>query len=491
LAETKLALLDTSGPSRVTFAEFAPLFDADGLAFAGTGLVGTQDTLGGEYAVTGLYRNASISVGQYRFETDGYRDNNDLDHDIFNAVSTVALSPELSFFGEYRHRDSLGGDRRINFDIDDFNPDLRSKLTREVARAGFHAQPTYNSDLIGVYTWAELETVDDFGGVKFSSDDKGDSGQSLYIWQGEHWRGLFGGSYFANHVTLLAEFGGFSISESFDVEAWNAYTYLYLDWPRDITWTIGGAFGSYEQDVADGADIDKFMPKVGVRARLAERLTFRASYLENLKPNLVSDQVIEPTAVAGFNQFYDVTNGAVLEQAGAGLDLILSDAITIGAEGTWRWWDVPILAAPDAETDEEVYRGFVYVVLTEQLALAAEVSHEISHSDVPLDFEKWEATAFPVTLSYFAEGGWFASAQVVLVDGEFRNAGTERDDQFAVVNASVGYRLPDNHGLFSIEAQNLFDESFHFQNRSIVPEVTDAPRYAPELTVLGRLTLSF
>jgi tetratricopeptide (TPR) repeat protein len=497
LAETQLALLDTTGPARVTFAEFAPLYDADGLTLAGTGLVGTQDTLGGEYAITGLYRNASISVGQYHYETDGFRDNNDLEHDIFNAVSTIAVTPELSFFGEYRHRETEGGDRQIDFNIDDFDPTLRSRQTREVARVGFHAQPTYNSDLIGVYTWAELEsrdTIDLFGTpIEGTSTDQADGEQLLYIWQGEHWRALVGGSHIANDVTTSVDFGGFfTVSESFHVNYWNGYSYLYLDWPQDITWTLGGGFASYEEeDVDAGADIDKFLPKIGVRARLADRFTFRASYLENLKPDLVSEQVIEPTAIAGFNQFYDSFNGAFLEQAGVGLDFDLSDAITVGAEAIWRWWDVPFAGGPDLTTDEEVYRAFAYAVLTDELALAAEVTHEISHSDVFNDFETWQATSLPVTLSYFSDGGFFGSAQVVVVDGEFSNPGESGDDQFAVVNASAGYRFPDNRGILSVQALNLFDESFKFQNRSIRPDISAAPRYAPELTILGRLTLSF
>lgn len=497
LAETKLALLDTTGPARVTFAEFSPLFDSDGLATAGTGTAGTQDTFGGEFAITGLYRNASISVGHYHYETDGYRDNNDLEHDIFDAVSTVAVTPEFSLFGEYRHRKSKGGDRLIDFDIDDFDPSLRSELKREVARAGFHAQPTYNSDLIGVYTSAELESQDSiadivFGSIDSESRDRSDSGQLLYIWQGEGWRGLFGGSYVENDVKTTSDLGGFfTIANSFNVNAWNGYSYLYLDWPMDVTWTLGGGFASYEEDQTGGADVDKFMPKLGVRARLADRFTFRASYLKNLKPDLVTDQVIEPTAVAGFNQFYDSFNGAYLEQAGVGLDFALNADITLGAEGIWRWWDVPLTGVPDAKTDEEVYRAFAYAVLTDQLALATELSYEKSHSDVPNDFDKWEATTLPVTLTYFSESGFFSSAQVVLVDGEFSNFGDSGDDQFAVVNATAGYRFPDNRGLISLEALNLFDESFNFQNRTVRPDITAAPRYAPELTVLGRLTLSF
>lgn len=498
LAETNLALLDTTGPARVTFAEFSPLFDSDGVRFDGSGAAGTQDTFGGEFAVTGLYRNASISVGHYHFETDGYRDNNDLEHDIFDAVSTIAVTPELSFFGEYRNRQSEGGDRQINFDIDVFDPTLRSRLKREVARVGFHAQPTYNSDLIGVYSWAEQNARDQtedivFGTTESQSTDKSDSGQMLYIWQGENWRGLFGGSYVENDVASEIDLGGFfTIAENYTVNYWSGYSYLYLDWPQGITWTLGGALASYEEENrVDGADIDKFLPKLGVRAKLADWLVFRASYLENLKPDLVSEQVIEPTAVAGFNQFYDAINGSLLEQAGVGLDFILSDDIRIGAEGIWRWWNIPFGGGPDNQTDEEVYRAFAYIVLTDKLALAAELEHERSHSDVLSDFESWKATSAPITLSYFAESGWFSTAQVVLVDGEFSNPGENGEDQFAVVNATAGYRLPDNRGLMSLEALNLFDQSFNFQNRNIRPDLTAAPRYAPELTVVGRLTLSF
>jgi hypothetical protein len=312
----------------------------------------------------------------------------------------------------------------------------------------------------------------------------------LYIWQGDGWRGLFGGSYIETESSSKVDFGGlFENSNTLNAKYWSAYSYLYVDWPKDITWTLGGSLASYEDDEPEGADIDKFLPKLGVRAHLADRVTVRASYLESLKPSLVSDQSIEPTEVAGFNQYYDSFNGALLEQAGVGLDFDVTSDIKIGGEGIWRWWDLP--GGHDVETDETVYRLFAYAVLTDHLALAAELSHELSHSDVFNDFAKWEADSLPVTLSYFSDSGLFGSAQVVLVDGEFRNPGDEGDDQFAVVNATAGFRLPDNRGIFSLEALNLFDQRFKFQNRSTRPDLDAAPRYAPELTVLGRLTLSF
>ncbi len=60
------------------------------------------------------------------------------------------------------------------------------------------------------------------------------------------------------------------------------------------------------------------------------------------------------------------------------------------------------------------------------------------------------------------------------------------DDQFWVVDASIGYRLPKRMGLITLEARNLFDEEFQYQD-------TDPrnPRVAPERLILGKVTLAF
>lgn len=60
------------------------------------------------------------------------------------------------------------------------------------------------------------------------------------------------------------------------------------------------------------------------------------------------------------------------------------------------------------------------------------------------------------------------------------------EDQFCVVDASVGYRLPKHMGLISIGVANLFDEKFHFQD-------TDPanPQIFPSRVTLERLTLAF
>ena len=62
---------------------------------------------------------------------------------------------------------------------------------------------------------------------------------------------------------------------------------------------------------------------------------------------------------------------------------------------------------------------------------------------------------------------------------------TPNQDTFWVVDTSIGYRLPKRYGLISVEARNLFDKDFRFQD-------TDPgnPLILPERLVVVRFTLS-
>ena len=66
-------------------------------------------------------------------------------------------------------------------------------------------------------------------------------------------------------------------------------------------------------------------------------------------------------------------------------------------------------------------------------------------------------------------------------------SGFEPDgDDFWVLDGSIGYRLPKRYGLITVEAKNLLNETFRFQD--IDPA---NPRIAPERFIFGRITLSF
>lgn len=481
LVEPGLTLIDTTGPSRIAFAEFSPLFDADGVRADLAGLLGTQATVAEEATLTALYRNASVSVGQFHYETDGYRENNDVTHDIYNAIGTFAPTPEVSFFGEYRLRETEAGDRTIDFDIDDYNPTLREDLRREVARAGFHLRPSVDADLIGVYTWATLETDADrdAGNIVFEAIDEAHSGQLQYNQAGDRLNAVLGAAYIHDDKERL--FNGNALQDDLASKYGSAYAYFYLDLPTDVTWTLGGSFVDYHETDGD-PDITRFLPKAGVRAALTPWATIRAAYIRTLKPDLVAEQLIEPTAVAGFNQLYDGFNGSVLDQFGAGIDLKLG-TLQLGGEYVRQDWDVPT-TGDSQDMVEDVFRAYAFLPLGNRWAFVTGFSHEDSDGEEGATFQDWRTDTVPIRLAYFDPSGFYGDIQYDRVEHRFRDTSNQGKDSFGILNASLGWRLPNERGLISASLLNVLDEDFHFQNRTFRPDVAAEPRYAPSRTIL-------
>ncbi|MEO0763038.1 MAG: hypothetical protein AAFZ09_14745, partial [Pseudomonadota bacterium] len=60
-----------------------------------------------------------------------------------------------------------------------------------------------------------------------------------------------------------------------------------------------------------------------------------------------------------------------------------------------------------------------------------------------------------------------------------------------VLNAAVGYRLPRSRGQISLEVNNLLDRDFDFQNPLLNSARPTTRPLAEELSVIGRVTLTF
>jgi hypothetical protein len=59
---------------------------------------------------------------------------------------------------------------------------------------------------------------------------------------------------------------------------------------------------SYDDLRSEVGDQSEVNPKLGVIWRASEVVTLRAAYFRSLKRRINSDQGLEPTQVAGFNQ---------------------------------------------------------------------------------------------------------------------------------------------------------------------------------------------
>jgi hypothetical protein len=113
--------------------------------------------------------------------------------------------------------------------------------------------------------------------------------------------------------------------------------------------------------------------------------------------------------------------------------------------------------------------------------------------------EKLETFSVPLGIRYFHPSGVFAGFTTTYVNqhvrrtpGNFFGFAEGRDD-FFLLDAAVGYRLPNRLGIVSLQVSNLLDEEFSYQDDSF-REFQDRPSigpYIPDRQILGRITLNW
>jgi hypothetical protein len=182
------------------------------------------------------------------------------------------------------------------------------------------------------------------------------------------------------------------------------------------------------------------------------------------------------------------------------VDQKLSRQLYGGAEISARRSRVPVLFVGEDDTRvteplwrEEVARTYLYWAPWSWLALSAEYQYERLKRDDPIDEGIFEVQThkIPLAVSIFDPGGFLARLQATYVDqhGTFADATgapARGADRFVIVDALIGYRLPRRSGLVTVEARNLLDSRFRFQDTDPV-----TPRIYPERLILGKVTLAF
>jgi outer membrane receptor protein involved in Fe transport len=512
LAESNLFILEGAGPTDPSFNEFNPLFHRNRFALQANGVVGENDTLGDEVVHSGVWGRVSYSLGQFHYETDGFRENNDQEQDLYNVFAQVSLSHKTSLQAEFRYKDIEKGDLPLRFDPTDFLPTLRQEERTDSVRLGFHHAFAPYSDLIGSFIYGEAdfdtETKIDLPFPPFlvqsdlATDEDGYLAEVQHLFRFERFQVASGVGYYSadsdETVTFQPQVPPIFVNSSStqSIRHTNLYAYSLINYPKNVTWTIGGSGDFFDSKILDR---DQFNPKFGFTWNPFPDTTVRAAVLRVLRRMLISDQTIEPTQVAGFNQFFDDTRGTESWRYGIGIDQKFPKGIYGGVEYSERDLEVPIRApggqVRETDREEQLGRAYVNWTLHPWVALSGEYQFERfeREPDAPgaENIVELETHRFPLGISFFHPLGFNARLKATYIDqeGEFGSSiqGVEqKDDHFWTVDASIGYRLPRRWGLITLEGRNLFDEEFNFQD-------TDPanPRIYPERVIFGKFTLAF
>src|SRR5438094_111102 len=308
LAESNLLLISAGGPATLSFNEFNPLFTRNGITFQTSGLAGENSTYAGEGVLSGIYKKASFSLGGFRFQTDGWRKNSDQKDNIANAFLQVEMSPQTSFQFEYRFRNRTNGDLQLNFFRENFLPLLKATAETETYRAGLrHAFSPY-SIVLGSFMYQRQDTLShDEQQPLITAIDAKSPGLRALSAELQH---LFRSPYLnfvsgVGHVNLNREqirifdavFLPFPFRQRLDLDAnhTNVYLYSYINYPKDVTFTLGASGDFFKTDNTSTSESrNQFNPKFGITWNVLPNTTLRSAAFRAFKRTLITNQTLEP-----------------------------------------------------------------------------------------------------------------------------------------------------------------------------------------------------
>lgn len=510
LGQPTTFIQNSIGPSDLAFSEYGPLFAENGLRFRLSTLGGNRDTTGLDAAIGGVNGRWSYSVARYDYDILGFRENNDFEQSITNALMQVRLSPATSVQAELRSTATEHGDLALSFDPLNYSDLLRIREDTDQLRVGLRHDFTDRHTLLVSSIAQDVGSTTEVGSLSVAAGGDGHSIDVQDIYRAERWWLQSGMSY----VQRDARFGIDSPAPLLlDLEQASAYAYATLQPAAAVALTIGASADT----VTDGElDENALNPKLGLLWQATERITVRAAAFETLQGSLTTTPAnpqprLEPTQIAGFTQLLLDANGDEARVYGAGIDAELSPRLLAGVEAMQRridrTFELPVsptelLTVPN-RTNETSYRAYTHWTPTDRLIVSAEYRYDrLSNTPraVPagppvepmFGFTNMRIERLPLELRYFGRSGLTAGVRATVVheDGAFDTAlpgqVQQGHDDFWVVDASLGLRLPNRRGVVSLNVDNLLDEEFRFQDID-----AQNPSLMPERMAYVRFTVSF
>ncbi|MDJ0806641.1 MAG: FecR domain-containing protein [Gammaproteobacteria bacterium] len=533
LAETGLTALESIGPADISYNEYSPLFMRNGVATRVSGLIAGNDTLADELILSGLQERFSFSLGQYHYESDGFRANNDIDYDLYNVYGQVSLSPDITLQAEYKYLDTEYGDLELRFDPDVFFPGERNEWDRHSARVGLTYRVSPESRLIVNTSYVDsdktqkdsIHDVDDLGIVtdaELSSitDSKGYNLEAQFITTGLTWNAVSGVNRIHQDVSQTSQRSTYNtfplglpyppgfpfpigipvlideaeIAVNDDIDFNNVYLYGYWEPNPLINATLAVSYDDYDDGLLHQ---NRFNPKAGITVSLPSSTKLRAAYIQSVVRPFLLRQALEPTQVNGFNQLFDDPSGSEVRSYGLALEQRFSPTLYAGVEFFFRDLDIVLVDRFDrfifpGEQTERQQRAYLYWTPFKSLSLSSEYYYETIDRDIAFDKIDVRTHQLPLQASWIDPAGFFFKFKPTYIKQKIRSdlQGSGEDD-FIITDVEAGYRILKQRGSVRLGVKNVFDEEFQFRDSLFNSSDPEVPQFQPERTLYLQLTLAF
>jgi hypothetical protein len=497
LTEYGLQLPIGTSPFSSGLADYSGAFDRDRAAVQFAGFGGNLDTRGHQWLLGGASGPVSGAVTGYRFSTDGVREFNRIDRDIFNANFRIMPSFGWTLYGGMGSLDTTYGDIPIRFDPNNYNRVVNTdKSTTEYLALRYSGRE--NAETV-----VHVAHHDQRGGATFDNGDvlavensgvRGEVQQTIRAGRAQ----LIGGVSYAHGRTFEDVFGLFT--SEFKPFQGSAYAYGYIPLADNkLRFELGGAYDKLR--ARESGDQERFNPKVGLVWAPDERTFVRFAYIETMKRRVSTEQMLEPVSVAGFSQYSDDLNGAKVRRRSVAASRWLTEKVNAGAGYSERDISVPT-TNPDGSVDfdpqtERGANAYLYWLAGRNVAFSVDYRYdEFRRSRIApgsLGISWLDQQQIPVTMRVFGGERWssYATVRHLYQHGEFQAAGPlptffEGEQRTWLLDLGVRALLPGRYGFISLDATNVTDERFNYQETDL-----QKIRIPVRRTVMLRVVLNF
>jgi tetratricopeptide (TPR) repeat protein len=529
-------LLDSAGPAVGGMSEYAPFFTGgNGLNLRIDAQSGGHGSMFTDLILSGLHDRVAFSLNPSHYEDEGWRENSDDLLDNYNAFLQFAVVPETSMQMEYSNEKAEAGDRSLNFELDNYSKNLRSEREEKYYRIGLHHElASAGHVMFSAIDLDRTEKHSDSDQVKISDYRTPDGDFSaldvmstvdIYDLQTrtlevqliqpfhDHTFILGGGRFTEDWVVtestqwalnlLLPEppYIAQYLSQTYptrisysDSQYENLYVYSLLALPARLRLTLGVTQEKLER--ISEIVVTEINPKFGLTWEAYENWTLRAAYMENMASPRFMYRTLEPTHVAGFNQFMSITGGTKTKGFGFGADTKINKSLFIGA-GYQQHNHLEPTITTDSDAEGNVHYDVDYVGIDTESASASVDWAATKRLGIYFSYGLWKVSSLQLlpadqvtktiefAIHYHWPSGFYLFAGGEYIDQKLVEDNENKQSNFWNMNLAIGYRFPKRYGRVVMGIQNLFDEAFEVygQQADAVP--------VPKRSVFARFTLNF
>ncbi len=354
LSETGISVVEGSGPQRPAFNEYHSLFMQEGAYAMANGFGGSDSTWGNDLGGSLLAGPFAVSLGQYHYESNGWRENADQEQDVYNGFMQWQVTPSTSVQAEARTFNWDKGDLGIAL-VGNNDESMRTEFERKTYRVGLkHLFDARNALIVSTIRQDvdERQRQSPQADTKISTTPEhvGDTIEAQYVWLGIQNHLIAGVGEYTNdqNVQLIVsefDFPFFSQIDENNIRHHNAYAYYSKQLTQNFLLTAGASYNRGREERLNRSDTfgeiaetsqyindDELSPKLGFAYQFTEGWTIRAAGFKTFIRELSSIQTLEPTQFVGFNQFFDDPARSIATNVGLALDASPSTTTRLSIE---------------------------------------------------------------------------------------------------------------------------------------------------------------